>query len=60
MDVPVVDTTGAGDCYSGYFLAARQKGFSVQDSLNLACKASSITVSRKGAMESIPFKEEVF
>ena len=60
VEVPVLDTTGAGDCFSGYFIAAREKGFSVQDSLNTACKAASITVSRKGAMESIPFKEEVF
>jgi ribokinase len=60
INVPVLDTTGAGDCFSGYFLAAREKGFSIQDSLNAACKAASITVSRKGAMESIPFKDEVF
>jgi len=60
LPYPVVDTTGAGDCFSGYFLAAREKGLSIQDSLNAACKAASITVSRKGAMESIPFKDEVF
>jgi ribokinase len=60
VNVPVVDTTGAGDCFSGYFLAAREHGLSVQNSLNIACKAAAITVSRKGAMESIPFKDEVF
>jgi len=60
VPVPVVDTTGAGDSFSGYFLTARERGYSVQDSLNAACKAAAITVSRKGAMESIPFKDEVF
>ena len=60
VSVPVVDTTGAGDSFSGYFLTARERGYSVQDSLNAACKAAAITVSRKGAMESIPFKDEVF
>jgi ribokinase len=60
VNVPVVDTTGAGDCFSGYFVAARERGLSIQDSLNTACKAAAITVSRKGAMESIPFKDEVF
>jgi len=60
VKVPVVDTTGAGDCFSGYFLAARERGLSIQDSLNTACKAAAITVSKKGAMESIPFKDEVF
>jgi ribokinase len=60
VNVPVVDTTGAGDCFSGYFLAAREYGLSIQDSLNIACKAAAITVSRKGAMGAIPFKDEVF
>jgi ribokinase len=60
LSVPVVDTTAAGDCFSGYFLAARSRGLPVQDSLNAACKAAAITVSRKGAMESIPVSEEVF
>ena len=60
IDMPVVDTTGAGDCFSGYFIASRECGKSVQESLDIACRAASITVSRKGAMESIPFREEVF
>ena len=60
VDLPVVDTTGAGDCFSGYYLAARGRGLSIQDSLDIAGKAASITVSRKGAMESLPFKDEVF
>jgi len=60
LDIPVVDTTGAGDCFSGYYLAARERGLSVQASLDIASKAAAITVSKKGAMESIPFKDEVF
>jgi len=60
VDLPVVDTTGAGDTFTGYYLAAREKQFSVPEALNLACKAASIAVSRKGAMQSIPFKKEVF
>jgi len=60
IPVPVVDTTGAGDCFSGYFIASREQGGSVQISLDIACKAASITVSRKGAMESFPFRDEVF
>jgi len=58
--VPVVDTTAAGDTFTGYFLAARARNLSVKQSLAAACKASSITVSKKGAMESIPFSDEVF
>jgi ribokinase len=59
VSAPVVDTTGAGDCFSGYFLAAREKGKPVKEALETASRAASITVSRKGAMESIPFKNEV-
>ncbi|MDR1318120.1 MAG: ribokinase [Treponema sp.] len=58
-ETPVVDTTGAGDTFTGYFIAARYRDFSVEDSLGLACKAASIAVSRKGAMEAIPLWEEL-
>jgi ribokinase len=60
VDLPVADTTGAGDTFTGFFLAARQRGCDVAESLRLACKASSIAVSRKGAMASMPFAREVF
>lgn len=60
VDLPVADTTGAGDTFSGFFLAARERGRDVTESLRLACKASSIAVSRKGAMASMPFAGEVF
>ncbi|MCL2602829.1 MAG: PfkB family carbohydrate kinase, partial [Treponema sp.] len=48
VSMPVVDTTGAGDTFTGYYIAARQRKFSVQDALNAACKAASIAVSRAG------------
>jgi ribokinase len=60
VDAPVVDTTGAGDTFTGYFLASRVKGFGVREALESASKASSIAVSRKGAMEAVPFAKEVF
>ena len=60
VEVPVVDTTAAGDTFTGYYIASRVRNFPVQEALNLACKAASITVSRPGAMQSIPFKDEVF
>ena len=60
IDMPVADTTGAGDTFTGYFLAARAKNLSVGESLAAACKAASIAVSRMGAMEAIPFGDEVF
>jgi ribokinase len=60
IDLPVADTTGAGDTFTGYFIAARQKNYDVPDALAIACKASSLAVSRKGAMEAIPLASEVF
>ncbi|MDR2659574.1 MAG: ribokinase [Spirochaetaceae bacterium] len=60
VDAPVVDTTGAGDTFTGYFIAARAKGFDIRNALKTASKAASITVSRKGAMDSVPFAKEVF
>lgn len=58
-DVPVVDTTGAGDTFTGFFLASRAAGKTPQECLRLASVASSIVVSRKGAGPSIPSLEEV-
>jgi ribokinase len=60
VDLPVADTTGAGDTFTGYFIAARAGGAGVSAALAAACRASSIAVSRRGAMESIPLAAEVF
>jgi ribokinase len=59
VNVPVVDTTGAGDTFSGYFIAARARGLAIDEALTLACKAASIAVSRPGAMEAVPYAGEV-
>jgi ribokinase len=60
VDLPVVDTTGAGDTFTGYFIAARAGGADVAEALSIACRASSIAVSRRGAMEAIPQAGEIF
>lgn len=60
IDYPVLDTTAAGDTFIGYFLASVFNGNDISRSLYFATKASGIAVSRKGAMESIPTREEVF
>lgn len=52
--VDAIDTTAAGDTFTGYFIALRQQGKSIEESLQKASKAASITVSRKGASMSIP------
>lgn len=56
----VVDTTAAGDTFTGYFLSGLAAGQPVADCLKLASLAASIAVSRRGAEPSIPRREEVF
>lgn len=57
--VQAVDTTAAGDTFTGYFLAGLIDGMEIPDILKMSAKASSIAVTRKGAVQSIPLKEEV-
>lgn len=55
----VKDTTAAGDTFTGYFLSEIVTGADVKIALDIASKAASIAVSRDGASNSIPSKEEV-
>lgn len=59
FDVPVVDTTAAGDTFTGYFLTELSKDRSPTHALKIASIASSLAVSRKGAEPSIPTLFEV-
>lgn len=54
-----VDTTGAGDTFSGYFLATALQGEGCEKALELASKASSLAVRKAGAAEAIPMLKEV-
>ena len=55
----VVDTTAAGDTFTGYFLAMIVQTKSIADALQIASCAASLAVSRAGASESIPYLIEV-
>lgn len=55
----VVDTTAAGDTFVGYFLHEISKGTPAAAAMDFACKAAAITVSRLGASQSIPRRDEV-
>ena len=57
--VDVVDTTAAGDTFTGYFVEGISKGDDYQSILKIASAASAIAVSRKGAAPSVPHKCEV-
>ena len=54
-----VDTTAAGDTFTGYFLRGMLDGLPPKAALQLAAKASAVAVSRPGASPSIPKYEEI-
>lgn len=57
--VKPVDTTAAGDTFTGYFIASMMENLPIQDTLKRCAKASAIAVSRMGAADSIPTAKEV-
>lgn len=57
--VQAVDTTAAGDTFSGYFIGGILGGLSAKEAMDQASKASAIAVTRKGAAPSIPLLDEV-
>ncbi|MFM0205455.1 ribokinase [Paraburkholderia fungorum] len=54
-----VDTSGAGDAFIGAFVAALVSGSPVERAIDFAQRAASISVTRHGAMASLPFKHEL-
>lgn len=54
-----IDTTAAGDTFTGYFLAMVAESKSLSDALKIASYAASLAVSRAGSSESIPYLKEV-
>lgn len=59
FETAVVDTTAAGDTFTGYFAAAMTRGETYRDALKTASAAAAIAVSRRGAAPSIPALAEV-
>lgn len=59
FSVTPVDTTGAGDCFTGYLIGMTAAGYSCQDALRTATAASALCITRPGAAESVPTYAEV-
>lgn len=58
--VKAIDTTAAGDTFTGYFIASvLVEGRPVPEGLDFAAKAAAIAVSAEGAAASIPLRKEV-
>ena len=57
--VTPIDTTGAGDCFYGFFLAAVMQDEGVNQALLQASAAAAIQVTRQGAAAAIPTRQDV-
>lgn len=57
--VEAVDTTAAGDTFTGYFAAEMSRGTDCRDILRIASAAAAVAVSGEGAATSIPCRDEV-
>jgi 2-dehydro-3-deoxygluconokinase len=57
--VPVVDATGAGDCFCGNLLARIARGDSLFDAAHYANAAASLAVQGFGAVAPLPYARDV-
>lgn len=57
--VQPVDTTAAGDTYTGFFVSAISRGAKLHEAMTLASRAAAISVTRRGASPSIPLLSEL-
>lgn len=57
--VKAVDTTAAGDAFSGYFGASLASGLSIAESIRQAMAAGALAVTRQGASPSLPAADDV-
>ena len=54
-----IDTTAAGDCFNGALAVALAEGKPLEESISFANKAAAIAVTRRGAIESLPYRDEM-
>jgi ribokinase len=58
LPVVLVDTTAAGDCFTGVLAASLDRGMSVQDSAQRATAAAGLCCTRAGSQVGLPLAEE--
>jgi ribokinase len=59
FDVGVIDTTAAGDAFTGTLGACISEGKSIEESVQYAIAAGALAVTKIGAQTSLPNKEEI-
>jgi ribokinase len=58
-EVEVVDSTGAGDAFTGVLAARLAQGATLAEALPWAVTAASLSVQRAGTLESYPARAAV-
>jgi ribokinase len=56
---PVLETTGAGDAFSGGLAVALAEGRDIVDAVRFGCAVAGISVTRAGTAPSMPHRQEV-
>lgn len=59
LKVKAVDTTAAGDTFCGAFCVALTEGASLEEAVTFGNRAAAISVTRQGAQQSTPTRDEV-
>ena len=57
--VDVVDTTGAGDAFSGTLAASLAEGLSLESAVLRAVRAGALACTRLGVVPSLPTRSEL-
>ncbi len=59
FSVPVVDTTGCGDCYHGAFLSGLSRRMDLRSTARLASAAAALNARALGGRQGLPTLDEV-
>ncbi len=54
-----VDTTGAGDTFTGFLIAGLDRGLPMRDAIDLGMRAGALMVAREGTADVIPDLKEI-
>lgn len=56
---PVVETTGAGDAFTGAFAVALAQGRAIEEAVRFGCAAAGLSVTRPGTAQAMPTRVEI-